>query len=101
MPLFTVTNGPRVLTVRAACRMCARRVAVEYIALTGPTASWRDPQVTKVALAGSDDGKKPEVVSSSYNGYAIAGVVGDDPVALVGEQPSEYLVPADDAKLLT
>ena len=57
MALFTVTNGSRVLTVRAACRTCARRVAVEYIAQTGPTATWRDPEVTKVALLGPDNGR--------------------------------------------
>lgn len=70
MPLFTVTNGSKVLTVRAACRSCARRIAVEFIALTGPTASWRDPEVTKVALAGSDEGKKSEVISVAHNDYA-------------------------------
>lgn len=67
MPLFTVTNASRVLTVRAACRTCARRVAVEYIALSGPTADWRDPAITKIALSGTDTGKASEVVLDSDN----------------------------------
>lgn len=75
MALFTVTNGSVVITVRAACRTCARRVAVEFIGLTGPTAAWRDPEVTKVALAGSDDSKVSEVVSVVDNGYAVGGVI--------------------------
>lgn len=75
MPLFTVTNASRVLTVRAACRMCARRVAVEYIALTGPTADWRDPEVTKVALLGPDSGKASEVVGDSDNDYSAIDIV--------------------------
>lgn len=76
MPLFTVTNGSKVLTVRAACRSCARRVAVEFIALTGPTAAWRDPEVTKVALAGSDEGKASEVISVADNDYVATN--GDE-----------------------
>lgn len=63
MPRFTVTHDGRVLTVRAACRTCARRVAVEYIAATGPTAPWRDPEQTKVAHIGPDDGKVSEVLA--------------------------------------
>lgn len=56
MPLFTVTNGTRVLHIRAACRTCARRVAVEHIAQFGPTASWRDPEQTRVDFVGPGDG---------------------------------------------
>lgn len=65
MAVFTVTNGSRVLTVSAACRTCARRVAVEYIALTGPTAEWRDPEVTKIALLCADSNKVSEVLTDS------------------------------------
>lgn len=72
MPQFTVTNGPRVLTVRAACRTCARRVAVEYIALTGPTAEWRDPEVTKVALLGPDSDRSSGVLTDSEAGPIVS-----------------------------
>lgn len=65
MPQFTVTNGSRVLTVRAACRTCARRVAVEYIAATGSTAEWRDPEQTKIALLGPDENRVSEVLTDS------------------------------------
>lgn len=54
MPQFRVTNGTRVLTILAPCRSCARRVAVEHVAPHEPTAPWRDPEVTKVELAGPD-----------------------------------------------
>lgn len=56
MPVFTVTNGTRVLTIRAACRTCARRVAVEHIAQFGPTAAWRDPEQTRVEMIGREQG---------------------------------------------
>lgn len=72
MPQFTVTNGARVLTVRAACRTCARRVAVEYIALTGPTADWRDPEQTKVALLGPDANRSSGVLTDSQGGPIVS-----------------------------
>ena len=72
MAIFTVTNGPRVLTVRAACRSCARRVAVEYIALTGPTAPWRDPEETKVALVGPDEDRSSGVLTDSETGPIVS-----------------------------
>lgn len=58
MALFDVTHSPsgRTLHIRAACRTCARRVAVEYIALTGPTAEWRDPELTRVKFIGPGEG---------------------------------------------
>lgn len=58
MPLFNVTNAAtgRTLHIRAACRTCARRIAVEHIALTGPTAAWRDPEQTRVDFVGPDKG---------------------------------------------
>lgn len=65
MPHFTVTNGTRVLTVRAACRTCARRVAVEYVAPHEPTGPWRDPEVTKVAHIGSGDGRSEVLIDSA------------------------------------
>jgi len=40
-------------------------VAVEYIAQTGPTATWRDPEVTKVALLGPDNGRDSVVLTDS------------------------------------
>lgn len=72
MPQFTVTNGSRVLTVRAACRTCARRVAVEYIGLTGPTAEWRDPEVTKIALLGADSDRSSGVLTDSEGGPIVS-----------------------------
>jgi len=58
MALFNVTHQPsgRTLHIRAACRTCARRIAVEHIAPTGPTAPWRDPEQTRVDFVGSGDG---------------------------------------------
>lgn len=58
MPLFNVTHQPsgRTLHIRAACRTCARRIAVEHIALTGPTADWRDPEQTRVDFVGPEKG---------------------------------------------
>lgn len=56
MPVFTVTNGTRVLHVQAACRTCARRIAVEHIAQSGPTATWRDPEQTKIEMIGRESG---------------------------------------------
>ncbi len=58
MALFNVTHQPsgRTLHIRAACRTCARRIAVEHIALTGPTAEWRDPEQTRVDFVGSGNG---------------------------------------------
>lgn len=72
MALFTVTNGTRTLTVTAACRSCARRVAVEYIALTGPTAEWRDPEVTTVALVGPDERQGQTVLTDSEGGPIVS-----------------------------
>ena len=65
MAIFTVTNGARVLTVSAACRTCARQVAVEYIQLTGPAADWRDPEQTRIALVGPDPRKDSGVLTDS------------------------------------
>lgn len=65
MPTFTVTNGSRVLTVQAACRTCARNAAVEHIALTGPTAEWRDPVLTKVALLSRESSSGNAVLTDS------------------------------------
>ena len=58
MALFNITHQPsgRTLHIRAACRTCARRIAVEHIALTGPTAEWRDPEQTRVDFVGPGDG---------------------------------------------
>lgn len=58
MALFNVTHQPsgRTLHIRAACRTCARRIAVEHIALTGPTAAWRDPEQTRVDFVGPGKG---------------------------------------------
>lgn len=72
MALFTVTNGTRVLTVSAACRSCARRIAVEYIAPTGPTADWRDPEVTTIALVGPDERRSSEVLTDSEGGPIVS-----------------------------
>lgn len=72
MPLFTVTNGSRVLHVLAFCRSCARRVAVEYLALTGPTADWRDPEVTTVALVGPDERQGQTVLTDSEGGPIVS-----------------------------
>lgn len=72
MALFTVTNGSRVLTVLAACRTCARREAVEYIALSGPTAAWRDPEQTKVALVGPDERRSSGVLTDSEGGPIVS-----------------------------
>jgi len=72
MAIFTVTNGSRVLTVRAACRTCARRVAVEYIAATGPTADWRDPEQTRIALVGPDSDRSSGVLTDSEGGPIVS-----------------------------
>lgn len=71
MPIFTVTNGSRVLTVQAACRSCARNTAVEYIALTGPTADWRDPVTTKVALLSREHSSGNAVLTDSERGPIV------------------------------
>ena len=67
MPLFNVTHQPsgRTLHIRAACRTCARRIAVEHIALTGPTAEWRDPEQTRVDFVGSGNGPSGVLTDSA------------------------------------
>lgn len=73
MPIFTVTNGSVELTVRAACRSCARSLAVEYVAQRGPTASWRDPEVTRVAMTGPCDSKAYGVIGDID--YSVVDIV--------------------------
>ncbi len=72
MAIFTVTNGHRVLTVSAACRTCARRVAVEYIQLTEPAAEWRDPELTRIALVRPDERKTQGVLTDSKDGPIVS-----------------------------
>lgn len=66
MPLFTVTLADRTLQVRAACRSCARNVAVEHITARGePTVPWRDPEQARVKYIGPSEPGAQMVLTDS------------------------------------